>query len=443
MNHRFFVTFFVFLFFMWFFWLVEANTEKFVFITEPQKIELGEVSDAITIQSQDSNGNVAAVLQTVCIALSSNSQTGQFSSSATNWSPVSIITMNKNTANRTFYYKNENNGTYLVYAKVALRPEEENRTCASWPQEEWGNKWNISQNIIIGNKNEDVAENITNNTQFKEENSTTAESQISPKFFITAYAGKDHTALSGASVFFDGYAEGLSMDISSKARFLWNFGDGNYFEGKNVSHVFWYPGTYVVTLETSFADMSASHHILLTVLENPMHISEIKPNKYIEFENKSSAIIDVSGFGISNGVDQPFYFSKNSLVAPRAFLVLTKEILGFDIPYLGRVIMLYPNGKEMFSMAYFSNGISEKESLGFDYLTQMWNKTLATPGAQNSKIATSSEQSFATTTTTKISNKLKPEIEKKISPQLLETSIINPQIKGKSFWDKIKSFFSL
>jgi hypothetical protein len=41
--------------------------------------------------------------ETTHIILSSSSVTGEFSSSNTDWVSVSILTMNKNTANRNFY----------------------------------------------------------------------------------------------------------------------------------------------------------------------------------------------------------------------------------------------------------------------------------------------------------------------------------------------------
>lgn len=126
-----------------------GDVSQFVFISEQQNIKPNEISGKITIQAQDASGVSEKISQTACISLNTTSGAGEFSSNDANWSPVNILTMSKNTANRNFYYKDSGVGDYVLTAKIALRPVEETRPCASWPIEEWGVGWEVKQNIVV------------------------------------------------------------------------------------------------------------------------------------------------------------------------------------------------------------------------------------------------------------------------------------------------------
>ena len=55
--------------------------------------------------------------------------------------------------------------------------------------------------------------------------------------------------------------------------------------------------------------------------------------------------------------------------------------MGFEIPDIGEIKILYPNGKILFSSKYEAKSLNEKESVSFDEET--WKKSEATPGAKN------------------------------------------------------------
>lgn len=126
----------------------ETAIARFAFTADPQQIQPGDTVN-LKLQSQDSAGNEMKLPQTGCIRLDSTSPQGQFSSNAENWSPISVLTMSKNTANRNFYYKDAVVGSYTLSVKIALRPEGESRSCASWPLDEWDIRWTAAQAISI------------------------------------------------------------------------------------------------------------------------------------------------------------------------------------------------------------------------------------------------------------------------------------------------------
>ena len=245
---------------------------------------------------------------------------------------------------------------------------------------------------------------------------------------IKAYAGEDRSAIAGATIFFDGFAEGLAGEPLDGARFSWNFGDGSPIsDGEKIGHVFLYPGVYTVSLDVSSGEYSAMDTVNIAVMASPLTISEIKtgPDGWIEIKNNSSRKIEISRFGLSCG-DKVFTFSENTFVAPYAALVLGTTTLGFLLPaYGGEVKFIYPNGSIMSSLNYPVLALAKEESLNFE--NNAWIVARATPGAKN-EIAKK---------TAPIASAAKPADALK-SPLSQTASVINIENPGgtRAFWGR-------
>ncbi|MEK7502853.1 MAG: lamin tail domain-containing protein [Patescibacteria group bacterium] len=252
-----------------------------------------------------------------------------------------------------------------------------------------------------------------------------------------AFAGKDRFALAGAEVYFDGHADGISEDLISKARFLWNFGDGAIGEGKNIKHIFQYPGNYIVNLNVSFGAFSSSDSAKVAVSPAGISISEIKPGTFLEIENSAGKISDVSGFGIQINDSKIFSFPKDSMLSHNSFLALDVSALGFEIPSAGEVKILYPNGKILFSSKYQSGVLSQNESLNFD--GKLWQKGASTPGEKNTPSIPPTKQVGGSAPPYKGGEtKEFPLLNKEGYGEVRgEASAIN-SIQNNSFWSEIK-----
>ena len=112
------------------FW-VSADISKIVFTTEEQHIKQNELSGPITIQVQDSSGNTFQTPETIDLEFISSSETGEFLGSTGN---PATKTMSRNTSNRTSYYKDSNEGSFVLTIKAVGR--------------ESGKSWEASQNIL-------------------------------------------------------------------------------------------------------------------------------------------------------------------------------------------------------------------------------------------------------------------------------------------------------
>src|SRR3989344_7865729 len=178
------------------------------------------ISETITVQTQDANGNYATSTQTACLELTTNSSTGEFSSSNTKWNPVKILTMSKGSANRNFYYKDSAAGNYDLSVKISLKPEGK-PACTEWPKEEWDIKWNVKQNIIVSSsfssassqENQSSSANSSSSSSFATE--VIASGSVAYNYKneqIFAKAGEDKTAVAGADVVLEGNALGFKKE---------------------------------------------------------------------------------------------------------------------------------------------------------------------------------------------------------------------------------------
>ena len=96
----------------------DSSVYQIVFITNSQNIQPGDISEAITIQTQDKDGSPVQTKEPLDLLFESSSNTGEFLSSS---GKPSGKTMNKNTGNRTFYYRDSTLGSFDITVSVKGR----------------------------------------------------------------------------------------------------------------------------------------------------------------------------------------------------------------------------------------------------------------------------------------------------------------------------------
>jgi len=165
---------------------------------------------------------------------------------------------------------------------------------------------------------------------------------------ISAMAGEDKTVVAGADVVLEGSALGFKKEPLENAKYLWNLGDGSYKEGKNIRHIYKYPGNYIAVLNVSSGDISASDRVNIKVIPNELQIIDAK-NEFIKLKNKSGVILDISGWFLKAG-GVTFKFPDYSLVAANSELIISFDVSG--IKFAGNNFsaeISYPNGSLAFS----------------------------------------------------------------------------------------------
>lgn len=339
-----------------------GDISQFVFTTTPQTIKPNTISEKLTIQAQDAAGNSFNIPQTGCIQLKTTSSAGEFSSSNTSWNPVSVLTMNKNTANRSFYCKDSSIGNYVLTANIALRPETETRACTSWPVEEWNIQWTATQNIIISEQQSQQQTSSSTSSSSQSQSQQSSEAwPVEPQIF--ANAGEDKIAVVGADVYFKGQALGLQKEPLENTRYLWNFGDGASAEGQNVKHFYRYPGEYIVVLDVSSGKYSTSDRALVKIIPNQIIISEANKD-FIKLFNGANIVLDISGWYLRIE-NKTFKLPASTLIKANSNLIIPSSNSGLEAGTSDTVDLLYPNGSKAFSWqkpAGIKDTISDKES---------------------------------------------------------------------------------
>lgn len=315
-----------------------------VFTNEPQTIISGGISETITIQVQDSSGALFKLPSTGCISLSS-SAAGEFSSSVTNWSAVSVLTMNKNSANRNFYYRSSVSGTQTLTARLALKPTEETRSCANWPISEWPTGWTTSQKITI--EGSGVESPPSQPTPFSKGGGSEAGGGFSaePVPSLLVKPSGPLTAIVGADAEFSAQVFGTKKEKIENARVIWSFGNGATREGNKVRYAYTIPGSYAVIVSAASGELSGYARILVKAVSPEITISRVSsgPDGFIEIENKSGAELDISGWGIASGVIL-FAIPERTFLLPKTKVAFPASATGvFVVNNDAR--LLFPNGK--------------------------------------------------------------------------------------------------
>lgn len=323
-----------------------ADVTQIVFVSSPQTVAVGSISEQITLQAQDGSGTESKVASTACVSLSSSSS-GEFSSSAAEWSPVTVLTIAKNTANRNFYYKGTAEGTHTLSAKVALKPETESRSCVHWPVAEWPPGWNATHTITIGNPSAAPPNASGASGQATVSSPPPSSSSGSPPVetpAISVRATVPQRGTAGASVFFDATAVGIKKEPLQNARYVWSFGDGGTAEGKKVSHTYHYPAAYVVMVTASSGEWSATDRSDITILTPELSISKIKEGSdgFIELQNASTNEVDLSFWMLKSGT-RTFTIPQGTMIGGKKTIPFPTAITGLSVN-LRSAALLYPNG---------------------------------------------------------------------------------------------------
>ena len=197
-----------------------------------------------------------------------------------------------------------------------------------------------------------------------------------------AKAGTDITALVNQEISFDG-SQSSDQDYDTLTYF-WNFGDGATDTEKISTHIYTYPGQYIVSLLVNDGELSNLDVITVNVYAESIIISEFN-NEWIELYNQSDQIANLSNWQLDDqeqGSSTPFVFPPNSLIAPHQFLVLTQQITKLVLNNNNdQVRLIYPDGSVATEISYYTE---EKQglSIAFNGSDYFWTKT-PTPGSVN------------------------------------------------------------
>ncbi len=159
---------------------------------------------------------------------------------------------------------------------------------------------------------------------------------------IVALAGEDRVVTVGADSLFKGEALGIAGKKLENARYIWNFGDGTRKEGHSVLHYYRYPGDYVVTLDVSSGEYSASDRINVSANVANVIISR-GTQEVITITNLDENELNLSWWKVAVG-SESFMLPEHTIILPQHEIHLSSDITGLRPNDSSAVILQYPNG---------------------------------------------------------------------------------------------------
>ena len=126
-------------------------------------------------------------------------------------------------------------------------------------------------------------------------------------------------------ILFTGKPAGIGRSLEASLIYYWNFGDGTIGYGKEVGHEFLYPGTYVVTLHSSYKNQEQLTRHEITILPVTMSLTR-SPLGDLQINNDSPYEIDISGYAVEGS--KSFVFPNYSVLLPNQTITLPAHKVG-------------------------------------------------------------------------------------------------------------------
>ncbi len=309
-----------------------ANITQAVFTTDIQSVDPAALSKTITVQLQNASGASESLDETADLSFVSSSATGEFSSSATSWKAVSTLTMSKGSANRSFYYKDSSAGTDTLAITVRSR--------------DTGKVWTASQIIYVGTSPEPSppdpahADPDSGGTSSgspaappaASSSSSSLSAHSDPEPLTSAKdtvgfsigAGRDRLVSVGSPILFRANTKGAEQPSLE-----WSFGDGGRDGGEEVSHTYYFPGTYEVVLDADSASLHATARSRVLVVEP--HFSLALQDGAVKLSNDSAYEMNLSGWTLrSDGVR--FAIPRDTIMAAHSSIVFSPIVTHLLLP---------------------------------------------------------------------------------------------------------------
>ena len=203
-----------------------------------------------------------------------------------------------------------------------------------------------------------------------------------------AEAGDNIIAFINQEIEFDG-TKSTDPD-NNELHYEWNMGDGKLIEKPSFTYKYNYPGTYTVSLMVYDGQYYVIDTAIIEIRAGQITINEFLPNpsgqdeeeEWIEIYNDSDSIVDISEWQLDDTASgsKSFVFPKNTLIAPKSYIVLTRQITDIALNNdKDSVRLLLPEGMVFQEVNYENPPLgksSAKTEEGF-----VWSES--TPGTVN------------------------------------------------------------
>jgi hypothetical protein len=176
----------------------------------------------------------------------------------------------------------------------------------------------------------------TSSTSSSSNKSSTPKSKVSEDPKITTNIIMKDVAFVGAPIVLQATSFGYSKEQLHFGKYFWNFGDGDSKEilannTDKVTHTYFYPGDYTVSLEyyaNPYSDIrDAIDTLVVKVVPEDLVISKVGDEKdfFVEVSNNMNNEADISGWVLSSS-SHSFVFPRNTVLGSKKKMILSPKI---------------------------------------------------------------------------------------------------------------------
>ncbi|MDR3519829.1 MAG: lamin tail domain-containing protein [Candidatus Pacebacteria bacterium] len=194
-------------------------------------------------------------------------------------------------------------------------------------------------------------------TQNQSQNKTSETSQIQCKI------SSKNIGFVGLPVLLQATAFGISGEKLYFGKYFWNFGDGdskdvNLTDTAPLTHTYFYPGNYVVSLDyyqnyySGISAPDASSQITIKIIPTDISISNVGNDKdfFVELTNNTDYNADISNWVLTSD-QKKFTFPQDTIIISKQKMTLSPKITNFSMADENSLKLNTPEGNTIFAYA--------------------------------------------------------------------------------------------
>ncbi|MEN9621682.1 MAG: hypothetical protein RLZZ67_116 [Candidatus Parcubacteria bacterium] len=164
--------------------------------------------------------------------------------------------------------------------------------------------------------------------------------QDKEEFQVTA--GRSRLGFVGVPLIFEGKIKIAKNTSSGSLQGVWSLGDGTEQTGDRVSHVYEFPGDYIVVLNSSLGNSSAVTKVKVRILDPQVGLA-LSGEHSVEIKNELNSELNIGGW-ILETASKRFIVPRDTLIAKKSAIKISLNVGGL-YPVKEYVRFANPSGK--------------------------------------------------------------------------------------------------
>jgi hypothetical protein len=246
---------------------------------------------------------------------------------------------------------------------------------------------------------------------------------VEQELFLSA--GRNRIVPVGGILAFEAYIVDTKGKKMANTSYTWSFGDGFAGDGLKVSHVYEYPGNYIVVLNVVSEDGAATARAKVRVFAPDVTLSLYNENE-VALANHSSYEMNIGGWKLNAG-NQTYVFPGDTLIGAKEEIVFPSAVTKFQTGRVSSAVFMSPNNK----ILAYTKDKSERSVISVSILSR--ETVLQNMKTVLDRVASDTEdvrRQLSTTTAIEVSAPSKPKRNTALYQYATAVDLMKPEISS-------------